>query len=331
MRNFLQVVFALSFAAALACCGGSSGGHPDAMPTDRTGAPGDADVSAETGGVTDSLSGDPGAGTDGSARSDNQSLVDAGLADKNCIPECVAGYCGADSCGASCPCAAGFRCPGPPFQCLPDCALHCAGRLCGKAGPDEACWCGACDDNDPCTTDLCSDKGECAYEPVRSCDGNPCTVNDTCKNGTCTPGADGGGLLFQQSCYRWFAGAVGFGAAESACRAWGGHLVTISTKEENQFVLGQLKGISWIGFSDSLTEGTWLWTSGEAPVANIKDFWAPGEPNDSLTGEDCAVMINGGALIGAWNDVMCDPPWSVPDFKPPVSAWAPSGYVCEAR
>jgi len=81
----------------------------------------------------------------------------------------------------------------------------------------------------------------------------------------------------------------------------GGHLVTISSEEENDFIyslIQQTGNNSWIGFSDIATEGDWVWTTGEDVVYTN---WAAGEPND-LNGEDCAEMF----MNGTWNDNQCD-------------------------
>ena len=81
----------------------------------------------------------------------------------------------------------------------------------------------------------------------------------------------------------------------------GGHLVTISSEEENDFIsslIQQTGNNSWIGFSDIATEGDWVWTTGEDVVYTN---WAAGEPNDQ-NDEDCAEMYGD----GSWNDNQCD-------------------------
>ncbi|KAG9330605.1 hypothetical protein JZ751_022367 [Albula glossodonta] len=55
--------------------------------------------------------------------------------------------------------------------------------------------------------------------------------------------------------------------------------------------------ILWIGLTDSDEEGTWKWVDGTTLTTG---YWRSGEPNDSGSGEDCAVMYPDG-----WNDLPC--------------------------
>lgn len=89
-----------------------------------------------------------------------------------------------------------------------------------------------------------------------------------------------------------------------------GHLVSIGSAEENQFVLEGIAHQSgqpniWIGLSDEIEEGNWQWTSGE-PFAYAN--WFTGEPNDEVIegvkdGEDYVLMYGANTPIpGTWND-----------------------------
>ena len=60
----------------------------------------------------------------------------------------------------------------------------------------------------------------------------------------------------------------------------------------------------WIGATDAVQEGHWLWESGGALAWSD---WAPGEPNQ-MGNEDCALMCSSlwsGATPGQWIDVGC--------------------------
>ena len=74
--------------------------------------------------------------------------------------------------------------------------------------------------------------------------------------------------------------------ANKEAKKLGGHLATITSKEENAALktLVQSSGINvWIGATDKDKEGTWKWVTGEEfSFSN----WASGEPNDANSNED---------------------------------------------
>lgn len=117
-------------------------------------------------------------------------------------------------------------------------------------------------------------------------------------------------------------------AENTLFRGSAGHLVTITSSAESSFlettfsplvgdpVLTSVPGVlAWIGLSDTATEGTYEWVTGEPfSFAN----WAPGEPNNFVGGdEDYAYLwrrkflgnapnVNGTPLW-SWNDSPLDP------------------------
>nr|WP_320117185.1 PA14 domain-containing protein [uncultured Marinifilum sp.] len=75
----------------------------------------------------------------------------------------------------------------------------------------------------------------------------------------------------------------------------GGHLLTITSEGENDFINNRVGNI-WIGFNDLLNEDTFEWVTGEwSDYTN----WSGGEPNDYSSGEDYAEMYS----YGTWNDL----------------------------
>ena len=96
--------------------------------------------------------------------------------------------------------------------------------------------------------------------------------------------------------YKLFTNSKTWDKAKADCEAQGGHLVTISSKEENDFV-SNLAGSDpiWIGLTDEIHEGSWQWINGESLTYTN---WGSGEPNDAGTGEDYAVM----GINSLWND-----------------------------
>jgi hypothetical protein len=126
--------------------------------------------------------------------------------------------------------------------------------------------------------------------------------------------------------YRFVAGSpTWFGARDSASSAAlafdgvDGHLVTITSAEENSFVRANvpLVGRLWLGLSDRDIEGRWRWETGPEGAATGGDgraglrltdtgysAWDSGQPDDSIfsgdlfQGEDFGVMTND----GSWHD-----------------------------
>ncbi|MCY2989793.1 MAG: FG-GAP-like repeat-containing protein, partial [Planctomycetota bacterium] len=93
------------------------------------------------------------------------------------------------------------------------------------------------------------------------------------------------------------SGSTSFAAAEAEARERGGHLVTINSAAENEFVRANFaapNGEVWIGLTDEAVEGTFVWTNGE-PVSYTN--WNSGEPDNS-SNEDYGEMYSG----GTWND-----------------------------
>ena len=76
-----------------------------------------------------------------------------------------------------------------------------------------------------------------------------------------------------------------------------GHLVTITSAAENNFVANLVGGDfrAWIGLTDESSEGNFEWVTGEA-LSYTK--WSPGEPNNSGN-EDYVELF---ASNDSWND-----------------------------
>ncbi|PIO69421.1 lectin C-type domain protein [Teladorsagia circumcincta] len=122
------------------------------------------------------------------------------------------------------------------------------------------------------------------------------------------------------SCYKNFLWAS-FGNAENICKGNGGHLASIHSLEENNFVatLGMSgmaytngANLTWIGLKQATypTSKDWSWTDG-SPVYFM--FWAPSQPDDAGGSEHCVEIFSD--HIGKdpaedgnyqrWNDISC--------------------------
>ncbi len=97
--------------------------------------------------------------------------------------------------------------------------------------------------------------------------------------------------------------------AEAAAVALGGHLASITSAAEAEFIQQTFRvssqvnpGEYFIGLNDRSTEGTFVWTTGEpfTDPADFADFGTGfGEPNDGDGREDVAVL----KPDGLWNDI----------------------------
>lgn len=94
-------------------------------------------------------------------------------------------------------------------------------------------------------------------------------------------------------------------ASQGEASVLGGNLVTINNEAENEWVYstfanyeGVARGL-WIGLNDVMSEGNFVWVSGE-PVTYTN--WATGEPNNSPGEEDFAHIGSPRFRGPRWND-----------------------------
>ncbi|XP_062321457.1 brevican core protein [Osmerus eperlanus] len=153
-----------------------------------------------------------------------------------------------------------------------------------------------------------------------ACVDNPCLNGGTCVDGggstkcLCLPSYGGdmcqtdlescepGWEKFMGFCYRHFDKQQGWEVAEQHCRMCGGHLVSIMTPEEQDYINDKYREYQWIGLNDRTIEGDFRWSDGN-PL--LYDNWYRGQPDSYfLSGEDCVVMVWHDE--GRWSDVPCN-------------------------
>lgn len=104
--------------------------------------------------------------------------------------------------------------------------------------------------------------------------------------------------------YMLYNDADSFDSAQQKCVERGGHLATITSAEENNFLYSYIvsRGIknAYFGFTDAEAEGQWKWVTGET-VSYTN--WHRGEPNEESSRDDYA-MFYYKFTDGTWND--CD-------------------------
>ena len=94
--------------------------------------------------------------------------------------------------------------------------------------------------------------------------------------------------------------------AEAEAMGKGGHLVSLTSQAENDFVVStftqpgplDINGTVWMGLTDAGQIGTWTWTTGE-PFAFSN--WYPSEPNHP-TSEFYTQLYNAD-FGGQWNNI----------------------------
>ncbi|KAJ8414650.1 hypothetical protein AAFF_G00038520 [Aldrovandia affinis] len=108
-------------------------------------------------------------------------------------------------------------------------------------------------------------------------------------------------------CYYFSTGTKSWDDSRNDCIKQGADLVVIDSEEEQEFISKHTKHPSWIGLSDSGTEGGWLWLDG-TPLQNDKKFSGSGEPDyyelsyEEYEYSDCAVTLPG---LNKWANKTC--------------------------
>ncbi|KAI8486417.1 hypothetical protein Bbelb_359160 [Branchiostoma belcheri] len=135
--------------------------------------------------------------------------------------------------------------------------------------------------------------------------------------------------LFQGICYKAFNFAADFYQSISWCVKDGGTLAMPRDQKTNEFLV-RLK--NWVdrrkpfrfGLHDIPEENVWRWMDGQ----ELGDFtdWAPEEPNNSGSGEDCVEYWpqTKKRTTNKWNDVSC---FYKEKFICQVDTTEPQGYI----
>ncbi len=112
---------------------------------------------------------------------------------------------------------------------------------------------------------------------------------------------------FNGHSYKYYFGRLNWQEAKAYCESVGGHLVTVSSLEEERFVHSLAEkndnAYAMIGLSDTETEGAWEWVTGEPFRYSC---WDQGEPNNDnnkdfalISGEDGTWKV-GQNQQGSW-------------------------------
>ena len=125
---------------------------------------------------------------------------------------------------------------------------------------------------------------------------------------------------FEGHSYQFFPDVESWHGAKTRCEKLGGHLATIGSRVENDFVqglarrgierLGKLDGV-WLGATDEVRENRWEWVDGSKSSFTK---WDPGQPNNK-NGEEHYLLL--WLSPGLWVD------------QPDISKQHVAYFVCE--
>ncbi|KAK3778648.1 hypothetical protein RRG08_012923 [Elysia crispata] len=130
-----------------------------------------------------------------------------------------------------------------------------------------------------------------------------------CSQSACPAGF----TLIGQSCYAYVDHEQDWPKAQSTCAAMGGFIAEIFDQATNDFIVQMATKhqhrVIWLGGSDLVKSGEWVWAKSGIAVSAAFDDWAPnqldGNKSDAQDTEDCMEM-NIDKYGGHWNDDECE-------------------------
>jgi len=211
----------------------------------------------------------------------------------------------------------------------------CSSNPCNGVFPNHRATCEALDD----TTAKCervipggwSDWGsygecvECTRFRTRSCSKPPlangdtscigdeyeeeaCTVEpEACTGDQCPQCPSGDWSVFGSACYRLFDTKKSWDEAENQCIGEDGHLASVHSQQEHDFIVSLSSEPLWLGAKNDLSsEGAWGWSDGSCWLVTA---WSGGEPNGDGGGQNCVetnYVRRSVIQTKKWNDVQCE-------------------------
>ncbi|XP_066531974.1 CD209 antigen-like protein E isoform X2 [Hoplias malabaricus] len=122
-------------------------------------------------------------------------------------------------------------------------------------------------------------------------------------------------MFFGFKCYYFSTDKLNWTMSRDYCTGKGGHLVTVTSKEEQDFVSSHAQVTRWIGLNDLETEGQWMWVNNKSLSETGVKFWfkresdSDGEPDNwkemDFSGENCGALGHESGYIDKWFDDSC--------------------------
>ncbi|MBN3278335.1 CLC4F protein, partial [Polyodon spathula] len=98
-------------------------------------------------------------------------------------------------------------------------------------------------------------------------------------------------VQFNGKCFYFSTDTMNWHSSWTSCVSMGVDLVIIESEAEQRFLDNVKRDSYWMGLTDTVTEGVWLWVDG-TPLNDNAKFWYGNEPDDwkkvDSSGEDCA-------------------------------------------
>ena len=125
-------------------------------------------------------------------------------------------------------------------------------------------------------------------------------------NPACNCDTDWTGLLDTGKCYKRGPAADNYEAAKATCESDSGNLASVSSELENNLVASVLTADGntnngWLGATDTVTEGSWVWEDGTAWDYN--NWWATSNGGTAGgTSQNCLQLRR---VDNTWDDTKC--------------------------
>ncbi|XP_025706172.2 mannose-binding protein C [Callorhinus ursinus] len=112
-----------------------------------------------------------------------------------------------------------------------------------------------------------------------------------------------------------------FSKVKAPCAELQGTVATPKNAEENEAIQNVAKNLAFLGITDEVTEGQFMYvTGGRLTYSN----WKTNEPNDHDSGEDCVTILED----GLWNDTSCHSSFPAALRTPRPTRGTSGGPVC---